>query len=152
EVAGQFGRLDILVNNAAEHTQRDSLQQLPDGQLERTFRTNVFGPFYMTRAALSHLKPGGVILMTGSVTGLEGHPVLLDYASTKGAIHILTKSLAQNLSERGIRVNCVAPGPVWTPLINSTFPVKDVREFGSDTEWGRPAQPAELAPAFVFLA
>jgi NAD(P)-dependent dehydrogenase (short-subunit alcohol dehydrogenase family) len=149
---GELGSLDILVNNAAEHTAQESITDISQEQLERTFRTNIFGPFFMIQAALPHLKAGGVIINTGSVTGLHGHPILLDYASTKGALHVLTKSLAKNLSERGIRVNCVAPGPVWTPLINSTFDEEQVREFGSDTEWGRPAQPAELAPAFVFLA
>ena len=152
EAVSEFGRLDILVNNAAEHTAQASIVDITEEQLERTFRTNVFGTFYMTQAVVPHLKPGSVVLMTGSVTGLHGHPMLLDYASTKGSLHMLTKSLAKNLSDKGIRVNCVAPGPVWTPLINSTFEAEQVREFGSDTEWERPAQPAELAPAFVFLA
>ncbi len=151
-VVGEFGRLDILVNNAAEHTEQDSIVDIAEDQLERTFRTNVFGPFFMIQAALPHMKMGGVILNTGSVTGLEANPKLLDYASTKGALHVLTKSLARNLSDRGIRVNCVAPGPVWTPLISSTFDQEKVSSFGEDTEWERPAQPAELAPAFVFLA
>jgi len=151
-VIDQFGRLDILVNNAAEHTSRESIADIPVEQLERTFRTNIFGPVFMVQAALPHLKPGAVILNTGSITGLQGHPLLIDYAATKGAIHNLTQSLASGLSERGIRVNCVAPGPVWTPLINSTFDEGTVREFGGDTVWGRPAQPAELAPTYVFLA
>jgi NAD(P)-dependent dehydrogenase (short-subunit alcohol dehydrogenase family) len=151
-IVGEYGRLDVLVNNAAEHTARESIADITGEQLERTFRTNLFGAIYMIQAALPHLKPGGVILNTGSVTGLQGHPLLIDYASTKGALHNLTKSLARSLSDRGVRVNCVAPGPVWTPLINSTFDEEQVREFGADTEWGRPAQPAELAPAFVFLA
>lgn len=148
----EFGRLDILVNNAAEHTARESIEEISPEQLERTFRTNIFGAFYMVQGALPHLQPGGVILNTGSVTGLRGHPELIDYAATKGALHVLTQSLAQSLGKRGIRVNCVAPGPVWTPLINSTFDQEEVREFGADTYWGRPAQPAELAPTFVFLA
>jgi NAD(P)-dependent dehydrogenase (short-subunit alcohol dehydrogenase family) len=152
DVAGEFGKVDILVNNAAEHTEQSTIGDISSEQLERTFRTNVFGAFYMIQAALPHMPAGGVILNTGSVTGLEGHPVLLDYAATKGALHNLTRSLATNLSDRGIRVNCVAPGPVWTPLINSTFERDQVRKFGADTEWNRPAQPAELAPAFVFLA
>jgi NAD(P)-dependent dehydrogenase (short-subunit alcohol dehydrogenase family) len=151
-VADEFGRIDILVNNAAEHTARDEITEITEEQLERTFRTNIFGVFFMIQAALPHLKEGAVILNTGSVTGLHGHPLLMDYASTKGALHVLTQSLAKNLSEKGIRVNCVAPGPVWTPLINSTFGEEEVREFGSDSAWERPAQPAELAPAFVFLA
>jgi NAD(P)-dependent dehydrogenase (short-subunit alcohol dehydrogenase family) len=151
-VIADIGRIDILVNNAAEHTQQDSIGEIPEAQLERTFRTNVFGVFFMIQAALPHMQAGSVILNTGSVTGLEGHPGLLDYASTKGAVHVLTKSLAKSLSEKGIRVNCVAPGPVWTPLIASTFEEEEVREFGEDSQWGRPAQPAELAPAFVFLA
>ncbi|MEX2584682.1 MAG: SDR family oxidoreductase [Gemmatimonadota bacterium] len=151
-VADEFDGLDILVNNAAEHTSRQSIVDIPPEQLERTFRTNVFGAFYMIQAALRHFGPGGVILNTGSVTGLKGHPLLIDYASTKGALHVLTQSLAQSLSDKGIRVNCVAPGPVWTPLINSTFEQDEVRQFGTDTAWGRPAQPAELAPTFVFLA
>ena len=149
---GEFGRLDILVSNAAEQHPRESIEEISEEQLERTFRTNVFGAFHMTKAALPHMKAGGSIIITGSVTGLRGNPQLIDYSSTKGALHVLTMSLARNLSSRGIRVNCVAPGPVWTPLINSTFDEKKVREFGTDTEWERPAQPAELAPAFVFLA
>jgi NAD(P)-dependent dehydrogenase (short-subunit alcohol dehydrogenase family) len=151
-VVGEFGRLDVLVNNAAEHTSQESITDITEDQLERTFRTNIFGVFYMVQAALPHMKAGAVIINTGSVTGLQGHPQLLDYASTKGALHVFTKSLARNLSGKGIRVNCVAPGPVWTPLINSTFEQEKVRKFGADTEWERPAQPAELAPAFVFLA
>jgi NAD(P)-dependent dehydrogenase (short-subunit alcohol dehydrogenase family) len=151
-VMDEFGGIDILVNNAAEHTARDSIEEIPVEQLERTFRTNVFGVFYLIQAALPHLDAGAVILNTGSVTGLNGHPELIDYASTKGAIHVLTQSLSTSLAERGIRVNCVAPGPVWTPLIASTFEQEKVREFGEDTVWERPAQPAELAPAFVFLA
>lgn len=152
DVIAEFGRIDILVNNAAEHTEQDSISGISEEQLERTFRTNVFGLFHLIRAALPHIPAGGTIINTGSVTGLEGNPTLIDYAATKGAVHNLTKSLARNLSERGIRVNCVAPGPVWTPLINSTFDQEKVAEFGEDTEWKRPAQPAELAPAFVFLA
>ena len=151
-VVGEFGRLDILVNNAAEHTEQESIEEIADEQLERTFRTNVFGIFYLTKAALPHMKAGGVILNTGSVTGLKGHPTLLDYAASKGAVHVFTQSLATMLADRGIRVNCIAPGPVWTPLINSTFDKDRVLEFGGNTHWERPAQPAELAPAFVFLA
>lgn len=152
EVAEEFGTIDLLVNNAAEHTEQEALSDITPAQLERTFRTNVFGAFYMTQAVLPHMGSGGSVIFTGSVTALQGHPTLLDYASTKGALHVLTKSLATNLSDRGIRVNCVAPGPVWTPLINSTYGAEEVRKFGEDTQWERPAQPAELAPAFVFLA
>jgi NAD(P)-dependent dehydrogenase (short-subunit alcohol dehydrogenase family) len=148
----ELGGVDILVNNAAEHTDRESLTDIPVEQIERTFRTNIFGFFFMAQAALPHMKAGSVILNTGSVVAMKGNAVLLDYSATKGAVHSWTKSLAMNLSERGIRVNCVAPGPVWTPLINSTYDQAEVAEFGTDTEWGRPAQPAELAPAYVFLA
>ncbi len=148
----EFGRLDVLVNNAAEHTEQDTIESISSEQLERTFRTNVFGVFYMTQAALPHLEAGSVIINTGSVTGLKGHPSLLDYASSKGAVHVFTQSLAAMLADRGIRVNTVAPGPVWTPLINSTFDEEHLQEFGAKTHWKRPAQPAELAPAFVFLA
>lgn len=151
-VAGEWGRLDVLVNNAAYQMSQEGLEEVTDEQIERTFRTNIFGYLYMARAALKHLKAGGVILNTGSITGMEGQPVLIDYASTKGAIHIFTKSLAQSVAEKGIRVNCVAPGPVWTPLIPSTFPREDVKEFGTDTYWKRPAQPVELAGAYVYLA
>lgn len=151
-VVEELGRLDILVNNAAYQMSRDSLLEIPEEQIERTFRTNIFGYIHMARAALPHLKEGSCIINTGSVTGLRGHPQLIDYASTKGAVHMFTKSLAESLAEKGIRVNCVAPGPVWTPLIPATFDEKHVREFGKDTVWGRPAQPADIAPSYVFLA
>ena len=151
-VAKEFGRLDILVNNAAQQTVQESITDISPEQLEATFRTNIFGNFYMTQAALPHMKKGAAIVNTGSVVALKGNAMLMDYAATKGAIHVLTQSLASSLSDKGIRVNCVAPGPVWTPLINSSFDEENVRKFGSDTEWERPAQPAELAPAFVFLA
>jgi NAD(P)-dependent dehydrogenase (short-subunit alcohol dehydrogenase family) len=148
----EFGRLDILVNNAAYQMSYDSVEALDEEQIDRTFRTNIYGYIYMVQAALPHLKPGAVILNTGSVTALEGNAHLIDYSATKGAIHVFTKSLAQSLKDRGIRVNCVAPGPVWTPLIPSTFPREHVKDFGEDTYWGRPAQPAEIAPSFVFFA
>ena len=148
----QFGRLDILVNNAAFQQHQDGLEKLSDDQLEHTFRTNIFGYFYMARAALKHLKRGGVIINTGSITGLEGSPHLLDYASTKGAIHAFTKSLAQNLVERGIRVNCVAPGPVWTPLNVADKEPKEAGKHGADVPMERPAQPEEVAPSYVFFA
>lgn len=117
-----------------------------------TFRTNIYGYFYLTRAALRHLKPGGAIINTGSITGLQGSKLLLDYATTNGAIHAFTKSLAQNLVSKGIRVNCVAPGPVWTPLNVSDKPADKVARFGEDQPMGRPAQPEEIAPSFVFFA
>jgi NAD(P)-dependent dehydrogenase (short-subunit alcohol dehydrogenase family) len=152
EAAREFGRLDVLVNNAAYQMERPSLEEIPEEQIERTFRTNIFGYLFMAQAALPHLQAGGVILNTGSVTALEGNAGLIDYACTKGAIHVLTMSLAQNLAERGIRVNCVAPGPVWTPLIPATLEPDHVKEFGSDTFWKRPAQPVEIAGAYVYLA
>ncbi len=148
----ELGQLDILVNNAAfqEHVPR--LEDLTDEQLERTFRTNIFGYFYMARAALPHLDQGGVILNSGSVTGIQGSKALLDYSATKGAIHAFTKSLAQNLVERGIRVNGVAPGPVWTPLNPADQEPEKVAKFGQSVPMKRPAQPEEIAPAYVFLA
>lgn len=149
----EFGRFDVLVNNAAYQNQQEGLDAIPDEQWERTFRTNIFGYFYMARAALKHLKEGGAIINTGSITGLEGSPRLLDYSATKGAIHAFTKSLARNLVERRIRVNCVAPGPVWTPLNPSDNKTPEqVSQFGKDTPLGRPAQPEEIAPAYVFFA
>ena len=148
----EFGRLDVLVNNAAFQQHQKKLEDVSEEQWDRTFKTNIYGYFYMTRAALPHLKKGSCIINTGSITGLEGSKELLDYSATKGAIHAFTKSLAQNLVERGIRVNCVAPGPVWTPLNPSDMPAKEVAKFGSDTPMKRPAQPEEIAPAFVFFA
>jgi NAD(P)-dependent dehydrogenase (short-subunit alcohol dehydrogenase family) len=151
-VASTWGRLDILVNNAAFQQHQDSIDDIPDEQVERTFRTNIMAMFWMTRAALSHMRPGAVVINTGSITGLEGSGKLLDYSATKGAIHAFTKSLAQALVDRGIRVNCVAPGPVWTPLNPSDKPADQVAVFGQDVPMGRPAQPEEIAPAFVFFA
>lgn len=148
----ELGGVDLLVNNAAYQMSCESLEEITEEQIERTFRTNIFGYIFMAQAVLPHLKEGSVILNTGSITGMEGHPMLIDYASTKGAIHMFTKSLANSVAERGIRVNCVAPGPVWTPLIPSTFDEEHVKDFGEDTVWERPAQPAEIAPAYVFLA
>jgi NAD(P)-dependent dehydrogenase (short-subunit alcohol dehydrogenase family) len=147
----EFGRLDILVNNAAWQNEQKGLDAIDDEQLDRTFRTNIYGYFYMARAALPHLKEGSAIINTGSITGLRGSKELIDYAATKGAIHAFTKSLAQNLVDRKIRVNCVAPGPIWTPLIPSTS-AKKAREHGTEAPMERPGQPEEVAPAFVFFA
>lgn len=152
QIVREYGKLDILVNNAAFQQHQKSLEDVSEEQWDRTFRTNIYGYFYMAKAALAHLKKGSSIVNTGSITGLEGHKELLDYAATKGAIHAFTKSLAQNLVEKGIRVNCVAPGPVWTPLNPSDKPAKEVAKFGADTPMKRPAQPEEIAPAFVFFA
>lgn len=152
EAVDTFGRLDILVNNAAfqQHTER--LEDLTDEHLQETLDTNIGGYFHMARAALPHLQEGACIINTGSETGLMGHKSLLDYSATKGAIHAFTKSLATNLLERGIRVNCVAPGPVWTPLNPADMPAEKVTEFGAKSAMGRAAQPEEISPAYVFLA
>lgn len=147
-----LGKLDILVNNAAYQQHQKSLEDISDEQWDRTFITNIYGYFRMARAALPHLQKGSAIINTGSITGLEGSKHLLDYSATKGAIHAFTKSLAQNLVEKGIRVNCVAPGPVWTPLNPADRPASEVAEFGADTPMKRPAQPEEIAPAFVYFA
>ena len=152
ETIKQLGKLDVLVNNAAYQQHREGLDELSEEQWDRTFKTNIYGYFYMTKAALPHLEKGSAIVNTGSITGLEGSKELLDYSATKGAIHAFTKSLAQNLVEKGIRVNCVSPGPVWTPLNPSDKDPKDVAEFGADTPMKRPAQPEEIAPAFVYFA
>jgi NAD(P)-dependent dehydrogenase (short-subunit alcohol dehydrogenase family) len=151
ETVAKLGRLDILVNNAAYQCEVDFEAITPE-QVARTFETNIYAYIFMAQSALRHMKEGGVILNTGSVTAFEGHESLVDYAATKGAIHVFTKSLARVLSERGIRVNCVAPGPVWTPLIPATLEAEHVGEFGESSAWGRPAQPSEIAPSFVFLA
>ena len=151
-VVREFGRLGILVNNAAVHRETGGLEEITPEQLDWTFRTNVFSAFWLTQAALPQMKAGDVVINTGSVTGLRGSPRLLDYAATKAALHNFTVSLAKDLAPRGIRVNCVSPGPVWTPLIVSTRDPKKVPEFGTDTVWGRAAQPAEIAPTYVFLA
>ncbi|MBW3551183.1 MAG: SDR family oxidoreductase [Proteobacteria bacterium] len=147
-----FGGLDILVNNAAEQHAVDSAGELTAEQVERTFRTNIFAYIYMAKAALEHLPEGGAIINTGSVTGVRGHKTLLDYAATKGAIHAFTFSLAQAYAEQGIRVNAVAPGPIWTPLIPASFPEDKVAQFGGSTLMKRAGQPSELGPAYVFLA
>jgi NAD(P)-dependent dehydrogenase (short-subunit alcohol dehydrogenase family) len=148
----EFGRIDVLVNNAAFQRHRETLGDISLEQWRQTFETNIFGIFYMCRAALPHLPRGGAIINTGSITGLEGNRSLLDYSATKGAIHAFTKSLAQNVIDRGIRVNCVAPGPVWTPLNPAERAAEEVEEFGASTPLGRPAQPEEIAPAYVFFA
>lgn len=151
-IVRELGGLDVLVNNAAFQEHADSLEDLTDERFDETLRTNVYGYFHMARAALPHLGRGAAIINTGSVVGLEGSGHLLDYSTTKGAIHAFTKSLAQNLLSKGIRVNAVAPGPVWTPLNPADRTAEDVAEFGKDTDMKRPAQPEELSPAYVFLA
>ena len=152
ETLAAFGKLDILVNNAAEQHPQEKLEDISEEQWEKTFRTNIFGMFQMTKAALPHLGKGASIINTTSVTAYKGSPQLLDYSATKGAITAFTRSLSMNLAERGIRVNGVAPGPIWTPLISSTFDADEVAEFGSNTPMKRPGQPAEVAPAYVYLA
>jgi NAD(P)-dependent dehydrogenase (short-subunit alcohol dehydrogenase family) len=148
----EFGHLDVLVNNAAFQEHAQSLEDISDEQLDRTFKTNIYGYFHMARAALPHLKEGSAIINSGSETGIEGSKNLLDYSATKGAIHAFTKSLSQNLVERGIRVNAVAPGPVWTPLNPADVGPDKVAEFGQSVPMKRPAQQEEVAPAYVFLA
>jgi NAD(P)-dependent dehydrogenase (short-subunit alcohol dehydrogenase family) len=150
----EFGRLDILVSNAAHQNHKKNLEEVDDAEWDRTFKTNVYAYFWLVKAALPHLKAGAAIIATGSIVGIQGSAELPDYSATKGAIHTLTKTLAQNLVKRGIRVNCVAPGPVWTPLNaadKGQTPDK-VAEFGKKTPLERPAQPEEIAPAYVFLA
>lgn len=151
-IVRDFGRLDVLVNNAAEQHPQETIEKITADQLERTFRTNIFSYFYMTKAALPHLREGGTIINTTSVTAYKGSPQLLDYSSTKGAIVSFTRSLSQSLAGKQIRVNAVAPGPIWTPLIPSTFPEEKVQSFGADVPLGRPGEPEEVAPSYVFLA
>jgi NAD(P)-dependent dehydrogenase (short-subunit alcohol dehydrogenase family) len=147
-----FGRLDVLVNNAAYQMSRETIEEITPEEFEHTFRTNVFAMFYLCRAALPRMKPGSCVINTASIQAFDPSPNLLAYAPTKAAIVNFTKALAQQAMERGVRVNAVAPGPVWTPLIPSTMPAEKVKEFGKNTVFGRPAQPAELAPLFVWLA
>jgi NAD(P)-dependent dehydrogenase (short-subunit alcohol dehydrogenase family) len=152
QTARELGRLDVLVNNAAYQQHQESIDEISDEQLERTFRTNIFGYFYLARAALRHMKEGSAIVNTGSITGLEGSKQLLDYSATKGAIHAFTKSLAQQVVERGIRVNCVSPGPIWTPLNVADKEAEKVAKHGDSTPMKRAGQPEEVAPAYVFFA
>jgi NAD(P)-dependent dehydrogenase (short-subunit alcohol dehydrogenase family) len=148
----ELGKLNIVVNNAAEQHPKESITDITAEQLEQTFRTNIFGMFYITKAAQDYLQAGDTIINTTSVTSYKGSEQLLDYSSTKGAITSFTRSLSQNLAEKGIRVNGVAPGPIWTPLIPSTFPPDKVASFGKDVPLGRPGQPSEVGPCYVFLA
>jgi NAD(P)-dependent dehydrogenase (short-subunit alcohol dehydrogenase family) len=152
QTVNQLGHLDILINNAAEQHPQQSIEDISAEQLERTFRTNIFGMFFLTKAALPHLKEGSTIINTTSVTAYKGNPQLLDYSATKGAIVAFTRSLSQSLVEKGIRVNGVAPGPIWTPLIPSTFPEEKVKSFGAQVPMQRAGQPEEVAPCYVFLA
>jgi NAD(P)-dependent dehydrogenase (short-subunit alcohol dehydrogenase family) len=148
----EFGKLDVLVNNAAFQHSRDSIDEISEEQWDRTFRTNIYGYFHMAKAALKHMEPGSAIVNTGSITGLNGNKELLDYSATKGAIHAFTKSLAQSLVERKIRVNCVAPGPIWTPLVASDYGPEEAKEHGKNVPMQRAGQPEEVAPAYVFFA
>jgi NAD(P)-dependent dehydrogenase (short-subunit alcohol dehydrogenase family) len=152
KVISEFGKIDILVNNAAEQHTQKCIEDISKEQLERTFKTNIFGMFYLTKAAMPYLKDGASIINTASVTAYEGHELLLDYSSTKGAVVTFTRSLALQVVGKNIRVNAVAPGPIWTPLIPSSFDEQEVAKFGSSTPMGRPGQPLELASAYVFLA
>lgn len=152
KVIDNFGKIDILVNNAAEQHPQNSIEDITKEQLEKTFRTNIFSMFYMVKTCLPHMKEGSVIINTSSVTAYKGHETLIDYSSSKGAITSFTRSLAISLAKRKIRVNAVAPGPIWTPLIVSSFNEEEIGKFGENTKLGRPGQPVELAPAYIFLA
>jgi NAD(P)-dependent dehydrogenase (short-subunit alcohol dehydrogenase family) len=148
----EFKKIDVLVNNAAEQHEQEDFTKITAEQVERTFRTNIFGMFFLTRAVLPYLREGAAIVNTTSVTAYRGSEHLIDYASTKGAIVGFTRSLSKNLASKKIRVNAVAPGPIWTPLIPATFPEERIEKFGKDTPLGRPGQPEEVAPCYVFLA
>ncbi len=152
DIIKKYKKIDILINNAAEQHSQESIEDITEKQLEKTFRTNVYSMFFLTKAVLKHLKEGSTIVNTTSVTAYRGSPKLLDYSSTKGAIVAFTRSLAKNLAEKKIRVNAVAPGPIWTPLIPATFPQDKVDSFGKDTEMKRAGQPSEVSPCYVFLA
>lgn len=148
----ELGGLDILINNAAEQHPQQKIEDITKEQLEKTFRTNIFGMFFMTKMAMPYLKNGSAIVNTASITAYKGNPTLIDYSSTKGAIVSFTRALSMNVVEKGIRVNAVAPGPIWTPLIPSTFDAQQVSQFGASQPMKRPGQPEELAPAYVYLA
>jgi NAD(P)-dependent dehydrogenase (short-subunit alcohol dehydrogenase family) len=148
----ELGGLDILINNAAEQHPQDDITKISSEQMERTFRTNIYSQFYLVKAALPYLSEGSTIVNSTSVTAYQGNPMLLDYSATKGAILAFTRALSQSLIERGIRVNAVAPGPIWTPLIPASFPEEAVKSFGANTPMGRPGQPEECAPCYLFLA
>ena len=152
QVVQRFGRLDVLVNNAAEQHEQDDVRDISPAQIDRTFRTNVYGYFFMTQAALEHMRDGAAIVNTASITAYRGSDHLMDYASTRGAVVAFTRSLAKSLVERRIRVNGVAPGPIWTPLIPASFDADKVAKFGTNTPMGRPGEPNEVAPCHLFLA
>lgn len=152
QTVSRLGGLNILVNNAAYQMAQKRFEDISEEQFRRTFETNIFGYFFMAQAALPHLQAGDAIINTGSIVGMVGNKLLIDYCATKGAIHAFTKALALNLGERGIRVNAIAPGPVWTPNIPATMPIEEVENFGHEVALGRPGQPEELAPAYVLLA
>ncbi|ARK11616.1 SDR family oxidoreductase [Fibrivirga algicola] len=152
ETIDEYGKLNVLVNNAAYQMAQEKFEDITEEQLRRTFETNIFGYFFMAQAALPHLQAGDAIVNTGSIVGITGNPILIDYTATKAAIHAFTKSLAIQLGKRGIRVNAVVPGPVWTPNIPGTMPIDEVENFGYEVALERPGQPEELAPAYVLLA